>query len=455
MIKFSILVPVYNVSNFLHQCMDSIIGQTYSNIELICIDDGSTDGSGEILDAYAEKDGRITIIHKQNTGYGHSLNLALSQATGDYIGIVESDDYIAEDMYERMAQVLEREHETLDVVKASYFHISQFLCERQNLFEGNKCNEVISPKEYKGLFSMPCSIWSAVYRREFLKEKNIKFLETPGASYQDTAFAFKVWVMAEKVFLLDEALLYYRVDNADSSVKSEVKIYSVCEEVREIERYIKERNLDSLFVEGVKGVYIYRTYMWNYYRLHLSGRVAFWGEILREFRELQKSASFKEEYWTTESWQGINRILESPEHFFWDSNDAILELELDKNTIKREVYAGAIADYLKKQENIIIYGAGVYGKFVFQYLKKLDLGNSIRCFAVTKTEDALLQIEGLEVCEIGQLQKWKKNALVIVAVTRAKQGAILQVLKKLEFKRVLRVDKEFRQLLEEQSDVQL
>ncbi len=102
MCKVSILVPVYNVEKYLRQCMDSLVNQTLKDIEIICIDDGSTDSSPVILDEYAEKDVRVRVIHKSNAGYGHSMNIGLRMARGEFIGIVESDDFADLEMFERL-----------------------------------------------------------------------------------------------------------------------------------------------------------------------------------------------------------------------------------------------------------------------------------------------------------------------------------------------------------------
>ena len=100
--KVSIVIPTYNVEQYLKECLDSVINQTLKDIEIICVDDGSTDNSGKILDEYAAKDSRIKVIHKENGGYGKAMNVGIDNATGEYIGIVEPDDYIEFDMYETL-----------------------------------------------------------------------------------------------------------------------------------------------------------------------------------------------------------------------------------------------------------------------------------------------------------------------------------------------------------------
>ena len=100
--KISIIVPVCNVEKYLSKCLDSIVNQTLKEIEIICIDDGSTDDSGAILDSYSQKDSRIKVIHKKNSGYGNSMNVGMDCAEGEYIGIVESDDCILPEMFEEL-----------------------------------------------------------------------------------------------------------------------------------------------------------------------------------------------------------------------------------------------------------------------------------------------------------------------------------------------------------------
>ena len=100
--KISVIVPCYNVERYIHQCLESIVNQTHSNLEIICIDDGSTDNTPAIIDRVALTDTRIKVIHKSNTGYGDTMNVGLEASTGDYIGIVESDDWIEPDMYETL-----------------------------------------------------------------------------------------------------------------------------------------------------------------------------------------------------------------------------------------------------------------------------------------------------------------------------------------------------------------
>ena len=133
MIKVSIVVPVYNVEKYLRQCMDSIVNQTLKEIEIICVDDGSTDSSGDILDEYASRDNRVRVIHKENKGYGHSMNMGFHAANGKYIGIVESDDYAEPEMFEVLYE--EAEKKQLDVIKSSFYFYYSIPEEKNEKYE--------------------------------------------------------------------------------------------------------------------------------------------------------------------------------------------------------------------------------------------------------------------------------------------------------------------------------
>lgn len=240
MAKISVVVPVYNVEKYLKECIDSIINQTLEDIEIICVNDGSTDSSLEILNDYAKKDSRIIVTNKSNSGYGHTMNMGLNAASGEYIGIIESDDFADKNMFEDLYK-LAKEYDA-DIVKGDWYNYwsKNKFARKNNRISSAKTLKLTNSKQDKSLLRINPSVWSAIYKKEFLNKYNIRFLETPGASYQDLAFSFKVFALAEKVILTDKAYLYYRQDNMNSSVKSKTKVYCVCDEYEEIDRFLEE-----------------------------------------------------------------------------------------------------------------------------------------------------------------------------------------------------------------------
>ena len=124
MAKVSIIVPIYNVEQYLVECMESIVHQTLKDIEIICVNDGSTDNSLKIIQDYAQKDNRIVIIDKQNEGYGKGMNDGLDKATGEYVGIVEPDDFIDEDMFFQLYTIAKQND--CEVVKSCWYNYCKY-----------------------------------------------------------------------------------------------------------------------------------------------------------------------------------------------------------------------------------------------------------------------------------------------------------------------------------------
>ena len=271
-VTVSLLIPIYNAEKYLKECLDSAAAQTLDGIEIICINDGSKDSSRDIIQSYMDKDPRFRVIDKPNSGYGISMNMGLKEARGEYIGILESDDFVDADELETLYKVA-KENDA-DVVKSNFYEYWTTPEPKNKFFEYSTeemCNHLFEAYDEPQVFWMQPSIWSAIYKKSFLNENDIDFLETPGASYQDTGFNFKVWCAAKRAYCVHDAFLHYRQDNAASSIKDPKKLYFVCDEYEEMFRYLHERfpekadKLDKILVSMQ-----YDTYMWNYERLDSS-----------------------------------------------------------------------------------------------------------------------------------------------------------------------------------------
>lgn len=152
--KVSVIVPIYGVEKFLRECVDSILNQTLKDIEIILIDDGGKDNCLQIIDEYAQKDNRIIAIHKPNDGYGQTCNVGLEKATGEYVAIVEPDDYVALDMYETLYQ--KAIQYDLDLIKSDFYRFIGTLDNREYIYnaldiESKDYNKVINLQEYLDL----------------------------------------------------------------------------------------------------------------------------------------------------------------------------------------------------------------------------------------------------------------------------------------------------------------
>lgn len=218
----TVILPIYNTEKYLEQCLESVCSQTLRHLEIICVDDGSTDKSPQIMDSFAARDSRVTVVHKANGGYGSAVNAGLAKASGDYIAIVEPDDYIDVTMFEKLVTCA-RQHNNPDIVKAAYWRV----------INADTPEETVEPAYYlhrvqhvdtrftldedaEFLYHHP-SIWTAVYRHSFLHEYNIWMHEIPGAGWADNPWLMETLVQARSIVYLDECLYFYREFTAGSS----------------------------------------------------------------------------------------------------------------------------------------------------------------------------------------------------------------------------------------------
>ena len=271
MAKVSIIVPIYNVEQYLEECMDSIVGQTLEDLEIICVNDGSTDGSLDILKKYAAADDRIIIIDKENEGNGCAMNDGLDRATGDYVGIVEPDDYVDIHMYEDLYHIAEEKN--LDIVKADFY---RFVCNKNGEVlkfydalskDGTGYNEVINPKNNDKIFRYVLNTWSGIYRRSFIEKYHIRHNTTPGAAFQDNGFWFQTFCLADRIYFINKPYYMNRRDNPNSSVKSREKVYCMNQEYKFIYKFLDSHpDLKKRFI-FVYSMQRFRNYFWTYSRI--------------------------------------------------------------------------------------------------------------------------------------------------------------------------------------------
>ena len=229
----SLVVPIYNVSDYLEQCLASIQSQSYTNLEIICLNDGSTDSSLSLLEAHAARDGRISIIDKENEGYGATCNRGIAAAHGDWVGIVEPDDYLETTMVQELVDLIQANggENQVDIARSAYWRVfgnqKNGRAGAKEQVKGAKISaEYRIPCAYKGRVNpeyQPCSInqaeqlllhhpaiWAALYRKSFLTDNNITFKEVPGAGWVDNPFLVLSHCCGARLVYTDSALYNYR-----------------------------------------------------------------------------------------------------------------------------------------------------------------------------------------------------------------------------------------------------
>ena len=365
--KVSIVIPIYNVEKYLRQCLDSVINQTLKDTEIICVNDGSKDSSLDIILEYAAKDPRIVVINKENSGYGNSMNRGFDIAKGEYIGIIESDDYAELNMFEALYNCAKKDD--LDVVKSGFFFYYSKPAERNvpsPVASKTMCSRVFcpatdfkSPKEQVEFFNIKPTIWSAIYKKDFIRANNIRFNETPGASYQDASFNFKVWACAKRVRLVQDCFLHYRQDNESSSINSPGKVFCICDEYDEMRRFLDERPILKGHLAGVMTRIKYDSYVWNYERLKdVSLKRKFLARASADFAEDMEQGLCEFKYYPYYKWNGLLLIIKSPEEYHqWrvaEKKRELMELntamdqfqgkKLSEKELKEELFANGLLD---------------------------------------------------------------------------------------------------------------
>ena len=231
--KVSVIVPVYNVEKYLTRCLDSIVGQTYKNLEIICVNDGSPDNSAEILVRYAKKDERIILISQENQGLSGARNAGLEVATGEYTVFVDSDDWIEYNTIETAVNAAE--NDKVEMVMWTYVREFRSHSEKKTIFEGNRVfdkyetatfvhrrmaglldDELAVPENSDAL----CTAWGKLYMTEKIKKNNIEFIDTKIIGTEDVLFNLEYFAYVESCEFLDIPLNHYRKDNEASLTKS-------------------------------------------------------------------------------------------------------------------------------------------------------------------------------------------------------------------------------------------
>lgn len=240
------IVPVYGVEKYLKEAVDSVLNQTLSDLEILLIDDGGKDNCPAIIDDYASKDSRIIAIHKPNGGYGNSMNVGLKKATGEYIAILEPDDYIDKNMYEDLYNIA-KQYDS-DIVKSCFY---------DNLQSPQQCRIIralwkdfipedrsFTIKEYPYFLYYHPSIWSAIYKKEFLDSNNIRFVEAPGAGWTDNPFQVQTMCLAKKINYTSRAYYYWRKTNYNEA--DDLKDYNIpFKRSDEIHKWLEDNGIND------------------------------------------------------------------------------------------------------------------------------------------------------------------------------------------------------------------
>lgn len=211
MMKLSVIIPIYNVENFIEECLDSIISQCFDEMEVIAVDDGSTDNSGAIADKYSLKYPYIKVFHIKNRGYANACNIGLNEARGEYVSIIEPDDFVGENMFGELYERAKKDD--ADIVKSRYFEFLYLPKVKREKICGADINVegTFTLNQHPELLRFHPSIWSCIYKKSFLSDNNIFFAESVYRGWEDNLFQIKTLYFAKKISYVNKAYYHWRM----------------------------------------------------------------------------------------------------------------------------------------------------------------------------------------------------------------------------------------------------
>ena len=317
--KVSVVLPIYNAEPYLRECLDSVVNQTLKDIEIICVNDGSTDNSLNIIKEYADKDKRVKYIDKPNAGYGQTMNCGIDLACGEYIGIVEPDDFIKPDMYETLYN--KAKELDLDVIKADY---CEFTGENKQYKYINKkvlnapdsfYNRVLTPEKDENILYVLALNPAGIFKRSFIEKYKIRHNETPGAAYQDNGFWAQTTYLADKIYFMNCVFYCYRQDNPNQSMKKKNNVWTIPNEYHFIDSVFAKHKK----VEKLRPLYFLRKFL--VYMYHMKSRldVGYWLEYLtvvgKEFKQHEKHGDIDKKYFDEDQWSDLQMIMNNPNEY--------------------------------------------------------------------------------------------------------------------------------------------
>ena len=358
--KVSVIVPVYNVEKYLPQCMDSLVSQTLKEMEIICVNDGSKDSSLAILKDYARKDKRIKIIDKANAGYGQTMNVGLNASSGKYIGIVESDDWVEPDMFEKLYTAAEKNNFP-DLIKSDAFIKESEDGSMTVRLWGDKVvyNKDFDMGDHGNLVLATPATWTAIYKRDTFINNNLRWNETPGASFQDTSFSIMMIMFSKRAYVMPQSFYHYRVDRPTSSRNTSNKGYCIFDEFNYVE---------SLFVgrEEMRKKYWPILQVAKYMRCQWCANLVmdkkkFWEQVGKDFLRASKGGFMEKALWNTSDWHKVQKLI---------SDVGELEAKCEEKEVPGQLASDYIFPYhlTKPGQKVLIYGAGDVGQAMWEMI---------------------------------------------------------------------------------------
>lgn len=264
--KVTVIVPVYNCERYIAQALFGLVRQDLDDIEIIILDNHSTDASWEIISDYAKKYPQIVAIrHEQNIGQGRNVNAGLEMASGEYIAEHDSDDFAYPEMYRKLYEAAKETN--AEVVKCGFFNLygKKAIAARQEPLwfdSGTFATMDLPERERFSVLAHQCHLQSGIVSREFLTRHNLRY--RPDGVFEDTSLSFKIRTLAQRYTYIPDCLYFYRKDNPGSGSATIKSTYGICEQYDEITRFAEENHID--LHDEIETLRFY-SYLWGMSRL--------------------------------------------------------------------------------------------------------------------------------------------------------------------------------------------
>lgn len=378
MTMVSVIIPVYNAGKYIEECLDSLLHQTYPDFEIICVDDGSTDRSLEILRGYEKQDGRISVLTQKNQYAGVARNAGMERAKGKYLLFLDADDFFREDLLERAVCEAEKGRTEILAFDAIRFDdcSKQVLCgswkvlSKELFGDGIKPSEKLSDVIYR--FTTPAP-WNKLFLREFVEENKFRFQALPRTN--DLFFTYAALSCAERIGVLNEKLLYYRVNNGASLQENLDKSPAVFKEaLYALKDFLKERGV------------------WEAFRGSFADMAA--AVCVNSVTNIHSEKLYREM---------CGRLKEE----IIPALD--LRYEAADEQLKEEVW---------QERELVVYGAGAVASALVRYLLVCRHYDRSRIrVAVTSAKNSGAALQGIKIEEIDAVDADRKETPVVIAVS--------------------------------------
>lgn len=317
-VKVSVIMPSLNVADYIMECLDSVVNQNLKEIEIICVDACSTDGTAEILTQYAESDSRITVMSSEVKSYGYQVNLGFAAAKGEYVAIVETDDYIKNDMYEILYAIAK--DNDLDYIKANF---AQFKGSgKARTFTHRKIvddvfyDRVLYAGDEQSVFIGSVYPWAGIYRRKLIIDNNIRLNETPGASYQDNGLVFQVYAYGKRGYFTNKEFYYLRREEQDASYYAPHKVNEIFTEFDFIEDFLNKSGYYDTFAPRFWKLK-YATFCWRANMLSDEHKLEFMQRFADDFKKAFQEGRLNTSFFNKDEKRYLFGVMACPELVCW------------------------------------------------------------------------------------------------------------------------------------------